>query len=173
MRRSWSGVTGRTGQALVEFALVIPLLFLLVVNVINFAGFFFAWITVANAARAGAQYAVMAGASVGAADEASAAQVYDLVTADMTTLLNRDSLVMRLCREKDDPPCSTYPGGSGSFSDPPADTRPEANLYVRGWVDVQYNYEPFIPLYQFPGLGIYLTLPPATLHRQAVMRMIQ
>ncbi len=36
------------GQSLVEFALVLPLLFLLIVNAINFGGFFYAWITVAG-----------------------------------------------------------------------------------------------------------------------------
>jgi hypothetical protein len=63
--------------------------------------------------------------------------------------------------------------GSGSFPDPAADARPEASLYVLGWVDVAYNYQPFIPLYKFPGLGIYVTLPPTTVHRRAVMRVLQ
>jgi len=44
----------RKGQALIEFILVLPILFLLILNLVNFGGFFYAWITVANAARAGA-----------------------------------------------------------------------------------------------------------------------
>src|SRR5258708_28280820 len=39
------------GHSLVEFALLLPLLFLLIVNAVNFGSFFFAWITVAHAAR--------------------------------------------------------------------------------------------------------------------------
>jgi Flp pilus assembly protein TadG len=162
----------RRGQTLVEFALVIPLLFLLFVNVVNFAGFFFAWITVANAARAGSQYAVLGGASVGAPEEPTATQIYNLVTQDVTSLINRQSLVVRLCRQSSSAlTCST--SGSGTFTNPPADTSTEANLYVRAWVDAHYNYVPLIPLYQFPGLGVYLTLPPTMVRRQAVMRMIQ
>ena len=53
------------GQALIEYALMLPFIFLLIVNLVNFGGLFFAWITVANAARAGADYAVLGGASVG------------------------------------------------------------------------------------------------------------
>ena len=52
-------VPHRKGQALVEFALIVPMVFLLAVNAVNFGGFIFAWITVANAARAGAQYIVL------------------------------------------------------------------------------------------------------------------
>ena len=54
------GVAKRSagGQALVESALVLPLLFLLVINVVNFGGMLYAWITVSNAARTGADYMV-------------------------------------------------------------------------------------------------------------------
>ena len=44
------------GQSLIECALVLPLLMLLIVNVVNFGAIFYAWISVANAARTGAQY---------------------------------------------------------------------------------------------------------------------
>src|SRR5689334_16870203 len=46
------------GQALIELALILPLLLLLIVNVVNFGGLLYAWITVSNAARAGAQYSI-------------------------------------------------------------------------------------------------------------------
>ena len=48
---------GRKGQALVELALVTPLIFYLIVLSINFAGWLNAWIQVGNAARAAANYA--------------------------------------------------------------------------------------------------------------------
>ena len=44
-----------SGQALIEFSLVLPLLLLLIVNVVNFGGLLYAWVTVSNAARTGAQ----------------------------------------------------------------------------------------------------------------------
>ena len=163
---------GRTGQSLVEFALVIPLLFLLFVNAVNFGGFLFAWITVATAARAGADYMVMAGATVQSPKPPSPSQVYNVVSADISSLLNRSSLAVRTCTNNNGAiNCAT--AGSGSFADPPADGRAEASLYVMAWVDVRYTYQPFIPLFKFPGLGINATLPPLTIHRQAVMRMLQ
>jgi hypothetical protein len=54
---------------------------------------------------------------------------------------------------------------------PPAD--PEPTTYVLATVDVTYTYQPPVPLWSFPNLGIRATLPPATLHRRGVMRMIQ
>jgi Flp pilus assembly protein TadG len=77
----------REGQALVEFALIIPLVFLLAVNAVNFGGFIFAWITVANAARDGAQYMIMSSASPGQPTPATLAQITALVTSDMTSLV--------------------------------------------------------------------------------------
>lgn len=162
----------RGGQTLVEFALVVPLLFLLVVNVVNFGAFFFGWITVANAARAGAQYWVMGGSSVGAPDPPSAAQIYTLVQNDISMLLNPGAVTIRACTSTNGTvECAST--GAATFSNPAADGRPEAPLYVMGWVDVDYNYQPLIPLWKFPALGIYMTLPPSRVHRQAVMRMIQ
>src|ERR1035437_3583550 len=64
-----------SGQAPIEFALILPLLFLMIVNVINSGGFLFAWITVSDAARTGVQYMVMGGATVTAPKAPAAAQV--------------------------------------------------------------------------------------------------
>ena len=72
---SSGGPARRAGQALVEFAVIVPLVFLLAVNAANFGGFLFAWITVANAARAGAQYMVMSSASPGSPTPVTSAQI--------------------------------------------------------------------------------------------------
>src|SRR5690348_8422207 len=56
---------GTEGQALVEFAAVVPLLFLLVVLAMNFGGLIGAWVAVANATRAAADYAILSGDSAG------------------------------------------------------------------------------------------------------------
>jgi hypothetical protein len=48
----------RRGQTLVEFALTLPILLMLMFGVIEFARIFQAWITLQNAARAAARYAV-------------------------------------------------------------------------------------------------------------------
>ena len=43
------------GQAMVEFALVLPLLALLLVVAIDFGRVFFGWVSLTNAARVGAK----------------------------------------------------------------------------------------------------------------------
>ena len=166
-------VTAEAGNALVEFGLILPLLFLLIVNAINFGGYLFAIISVANAARTGSQYAILAGASVTAPNPATATQVAGIITQDMSSLRNRSSLVVRVCTQPGGGSVTCTTSGSGSFSNPTADTRAEASLYVTAWVDVRYTYQPLIPLFNFFRLGIHATIPTSTIHRQAVMRMLQ
>src|SRR5437773_8866269 len=122
------------GQALIEFALVLPLLLVLIVNVVNFGSFFFAWITVANAARSGAQYMCLGGASVASASSLKAVtstQIYNLVSADIYTLENGTSLAVRSCTKKSGAAAVCAQTGSGTFTDPADDTRPEAPFFVR------------------------------------------
>ena len=158
---------GMQGEALIEFALVLPMIFLLIVNTINFGAFLFAWITIANGARAGVQYMVLAGATIGTPKPATAAQITTLITNDISSLLNRASLTVRVCTNNNGViACS----GSGTYV-PPAD--PEPGKYVLASVNVSYAYTPLVPLWDFPGLGIHATLPPTTIHRQASMRMLQ
>jgi len=165
--RATRGARSAEGHAIIEYALLLPLLFLLIVNTVNFGGFLFAWITVSNAARAGAQYEVLGGASPTAPTPATPTQVASLITNDISSLLNRASLQVRVCTNNNGTvACS----GNGSGTTP---SDPEPSSYVLTTVDVTYTYNPFIPLFSFPGLGIRATLPPTTIHRQAVMRMIQ
>jgi len=165
--RNKPGKPGSPGQSLVEFALILPLIFLLILNTVNFGGFLFAWITIANGARAGADYMTLSTASVGKPAAPTAAQVTTLVTSDVSSLLNRAGLVVRVCTNNNGTvACS----GSGSQT-PPAD--PEPSNYVLGSVDVTYTYQPFLSAWNFTSLGIYLTLPATKVHQRAVMRMLQ
>ena len=159
----------RRGQALVEFALIVPLLFLLIVNAVNFGGFLFAWITIASAARAGGEYWALGSVAVATPTPtpATAAQVTTLVTNDIASLLGRSSLVVRVCKNNNSVVTCT---GAGSLA-PPAD--PEPSTYILTTVDVTYTWQPPIPLWDFGGLGIHATLPPTSIHRRAVMRMLQ
>lgn len=155
------------GQSLVEFALVFPLIMLLIVNAINFGSFLYAWITIANAARAGAEYSLMGGAMASGPSTPTAAQVTALLTNDVLSLPNRASLQVRVCTVNNAAPVCT---GTGSGSTP---TDPEPANYVLTAVDVTYTYRPLIPLWDFPGLSIHATLPPTTIHRRAAMRRMQ
>jgi Flp pilus assembly protein TadG len=161
-KRMWQG-----GQSLVEFALVLPLLLLLVVNAVNFGTYLYALITIANAARAGAEYSLIGGAMSGAPSSPSAAMVTTLVTQDAVSLPNRASLQVRVCTNNNGTVVCAGPG-----TDTPA-ADPEAPLYVLTTVDVRYTYQPLIPLWSFPQLGIRATLPATAIHRRAVMRRMQ
>jgi hypothetical protein len=160
-------VTAVNGQALIEFALILPLVFLLIVNAVNFGSFLFAWITVANSARTGAQYMALGRAAVGTLTPATASQITALITSDTSSLLNRASLAVRLCKNNNGVQTCSGPGTYVA----PAD--PEPTKYVLASVDVTYTYRPLIPLWDFAGAGIHATLPPTTIHRRASMRMIQ
>ena len=155
------------GQALIEFILIFPLLFLLIINAANFGSFLFAWITVANAARAGTEYYALGSAAVATPTPATAAQVTTLVTNEISSLPDRSSLIVRVCRNNNG---TITCAGAGS-SVPPAD--PEPLTYISATVDVTYTYQPLFPLWDFAGLGIHATLLPTTIHRRAVMRMLQ
>jgi Flp pilus assembly protein TadG len=165
---------GSSGQALIEFALILPLLFLLIVNVINFGGFFYAWIVVSHAARTGAQYMSMGGAYVHGPVQPSAGSVQTLVTNDLVSLPNRSSAQVCVSRSRSvTVSCSS--GTAPSSAPPAADTAEgsPAITYEIGAVDVTYTYQPFIRLWDFSALGIHATLPTTTIHRQAQMRILQ
>lgn len=160
--------SGANGQALVEFALTVPLLFLLMVNAVNFGGWLYSWITVGNAARAGADYAALSGDSVDYPATPTAANVVSLVQSETSALPHWSSTnpTVTVCQKYIAAvnllhSTSACPAG---VTAPPDD--PEPTFYVILAVDVTYTYTPFIPL--FP----YATIPASTIHRRAVMRVL-
>jgi Flp pilus assembly protein TadG len=159
---------GDSGQSLIEYLLLLPLLLLLIVNVVNVGGFFFAWITIANAARAGADYQILGGASAGSLAPATGAQISTMISQDIAWLPNTASLSVNICQSN----AGKVSTLAGTCSSVPAD--PEAGSYVLTTTDVTYTYQPFIPAgFQFPNLKVYVTIPPTTVHRRAVMRSLQ
>lgn len=171
MRAKNGGPEPTAGQALIEFALVFPLLFLLIVNVVNFGQFLYAWITVANAARAGAQYMIMGGATVTSPAPATHGQVDALVRSDLVSLPNDAAAEVRVCTIQPSSTTCTGTGGKALTFEPDPDS--ETGLYGRGVVDVTYVYEPLIPLWSWPALNIRATLPPTTIRAQSAMRLLQ
>ena len=168
----------RGGQALVELAFIIPFILLIIANVVNFGGMFYAAITVSNAARNASQNFIYGSATIRNASTPTASQVWTLAEQDTFTLHNRNSIAIRVCLENrndpSDPTCSEQGPGAGTFTftNPPIDTRAEANAYLNGWVDVGYTYTPFIPLFEVPVVGIPLAPPPQTMIRQSLMRVL-
>jgi hypothetical protein len=102
------------GQALVEFALVLPLLLILIVNIVNFAGFFNAFVAVGNASRSAGDYTIMGSIAYSGTDasgnagptltapsdsgSAGAQLVANMLGTDMLALKNRSTINVRLCR---------------------------------------------------------------------------
>lgn len=150
------------GQALVEFALIVPLVFILAVNAINVGGFVFSWITVAGAARSGGNYMVMSKASTGGPTAATSTQVSSMVVDDTASLMNRSSIVVATCTNK-----TTASNACTTLTDP------EAPSFTLATVDVTYTYKPYISAFNFPGLSVTAYLPSGSVHRKVVMRMLQ
>ena len=121
------------GQSLIEFILVLPVVFLLIVNLVNFGAFFYAWITVSNAARAGADYAILGGTSAGSLATPSPAQVSAVIQNDILSLPNRASLAVNIC-QNDVGAMPAVKALTGTCSAIPAD--PEPTNYVLLTVDV-------------------------------------
>ena len=167
-------MSASSGASLVEFALLLPLILLLVVNVVNFGSFLYTWIAISNAARAGAQYMVLSSASVGFPRDAAAAQISTLVQNDLGALIG-GSATVNVCTNNNGVyhPVSAGAGACASANDTDGFSDPEPASYILATVDVSYTWLPPIPLWEFPRLHIHATLPTQTIHRAAVMRMIQ
>ena len=80
-RRTDKGQRGEKGQALVEFALLVPIFLLLLFAIVDFGMGFHSWITVTNSAREGARLGAVA---------ATEEQIIDRVH-DTATLINEDT----------------------------------------------------------------------------------
>ena len=182
MNRNCYRSRSSSGSSLIEFALILPMLCVLFLNAVNFGGFIFAWITLANGARSGADYMVTGAQSIGSPAPPSVAQITTVVTADVYSLLNRGTAVVNACMHSPSDSASAWTWNvsgtacTSGYSAPTAESdtdRPEAYLYTTGWVDVNYTYQPFIAAGKiFPGLGLYITLPSnLVIHRRAIMRL--
>jgi Flp pilus assembly protein TadG len=164
----------RQGQALVEFCLIFPLLFLLVVNVVNFGAFLYDWISVANATRAGSQYWITGDATFTAPSAPGETAVAAVVRADLAALPNGSTALVKACTFYNPTNGSVTPtcvGDTFTTAAPPTD--PEFATSVSATLDVKFTYNPIIPLWGFPKLGIVATLPSTVIQRQVVMRVLQ
>lgn len=171
-------ISSCSGQSLLEFAILFPLMFLLIVNVVNFGGLLYACIAVSNAARTGAAYMTLGPASAGGPILPSVATVQAVVNADLASLPNAGSATVTLRNNN-----------NGAVQSPEtllaSQADPEPATSVLGTVQVQYTYCPFIPSWDFTALNIHSTLPKCTfsggkvsgggtkVSRTAVMRMLQ
>jgi Flp pilus assembly protein TadG len=78
---------GTRGQSLVEFALILPVLLILMLGTIDFGRVYFAYVSVTNAARNGAQYASFSSEAAADSDgirNAALADTVELVNTSPT-----------------------------------------------------------------------------------------
>ncbi len=80
-RRTENGQRGEKGQALVEFALLVPIFLILLFAIVDFGMGFHSWITVTNSAREGARLGAVSGTTL---------QIETRVR-DTATLINEDT----------------------------------------------------------------------------------
>jgi Flp pilus assembly protein TadG len=179
-RNSSDPVQGSEGQALIEFALVVPLLFLLIFNAVNFGGFLYSWITVSNAARAGGQYAAMGAAYASYPTAATLNDIQTLIQNETSSLPGASATnpAITVCENQNGtavtyPP--TNPPTACTSTAPPQD--PEtitgltgASTYTTVAIDVTYTYTPFIGAFSSGLVGI--VSPPTSVHRRTVMRVL-
>lgn len=156
------------GQALIEFAFMMPVIFFMLIIAINYGGLFYAWITCANAARAGAQYAVLGHASAGSPSTPSSSAIQKLITGsggDTSSLPSNVSI----CITKTGTASTCY---GPAFTPPALPADPEASTYSLVAIDIKYTYSPFWGSFTFPGLGISLPTMPTTIQMRTVMRVL-
>ncbi len=140
---------GEKGQALVEFALLVPIFLILLFAIVDFGMGFHSWITVTNSAREGARLGAVQGTT---------AQIVVRVQ-DTSDLIDEDTQM-------------TVTVGCGPSSDPPptgtCPSQPGESVVVR----VDYDYDLITPL---ASLVAFLTGdiigPTLTLSSTAEMRL--
>ena len=140
---------GEKGQALVEFALLVPIFLILLFAIVDFGMGFHSWITVTNSAREGAR--------IGAV-QASTAEIEARVKAT-SDLINEDANM-------------TVTVGCGPSSDPPptgtCPSQPGESVVVR----VDYDYDLITPLASLVAFLSGDTIGPTlTLTSTAEMRL--
>lgn len=174
------------GQALVELAVAIPMIFLLIALAFNFGTWLYGWVAVGNATRAVGDYAILSGSSAGLPPTATSSGLQALINSDLTYLPNTSSSNPNVCVQKNNNGTITKmfevpSGASGAcaaantaYGSAPVD--PEAKVtggtltYPSVTVDITYTFTPF-----FLGskiLGLPLTVLPTTIHRRTVMRVL-
>jgi hypothetical protein len=165
----------RSGQSLVEIALMMPLLLLLIGYAIDFGYFFIVAANITSAARNAAEYSVQGfqsptrSALAVAGPLTNVASVSAGALGDIAGLVNASTLTtFQVCSRSLGisgllANCSTY-GAAGAVYVPAAD--PEAPTFILHRVDVTYTVQPPVPM-SFFGISL---LPSMQFHRQVSMR---
>jgi Flp pilus assembly protein TadG len=172
-----------SGQALLETALVLPLLLALVFNCINFGYFFLVALNLSAAPRSGVEYSILGQATPGSIIEPATALVSTLTTADLTGALNTGATTpVQVCSKTPRAGALVNPGAANQtakcdqFNSSPSyapASDPESPAFVLQRVDVTYSFKPIIPGAPF-GIALMTaaicSAGTCKFHRQVSMR---
>ena len=140
LRGKWASRVRERGQALIEFALVVPIFLILVFGIVDFGMGLKAWITITNAAREGARVgAIHASAGTGGTFASPTACSGVDEDADPATVASR-GCTTAAALEKD----QVMLGVDGAD---PTGLNPGGSVKVK----VTYDYEYITPLGNFIG----------------------
>jgi len=179
-----------SGQALIETALILPILLTVVLNAVNFAFFFLVALNITSSSRTSGIYSIMGGATPASMALPSSTVVSDLAKQDLTGALYTPSTSNTGVNV-----CSSTVGTSGTGASTvttctstgvgagyptSADADPEAPSFLMGRVDVAYRFTPPVPLTPFNALLLLATncsssggTVTCTFYRHIVMREMQ
>jgi Flp pilus assembly protein TadG len=155
-----------SGQALVETALILPLLMIIVLNAVNFAYFFLVALNITSSSHTSGIYSIMGNATPGAGilpqagPQTTTTTVSYLAYQDLTGAVYTPSTsntgvnvcsstvgVLNAGTKNMEASCTSY-GINGGFPSS-ADADPEAPAFLLGRVDVAYQFNPPVPLTPF------------------------
>jgi Flp pilus assembly protein TadG len=161
------------GQGLIEAAVILPFLFLLLFNAINFAYYFYVALNLAQAPRDAVEYSIQGFQTVASLNLANATSVSTVIYANLTGLPSASNTPTQVCTLANGVDSTTHKANctlfpAGSTTSWAIDADPEPGKFVLNRVDVQYTVQPLIAGSPF---GIKL-LPSLTFHRQVSMRAI-
>src|SRR5579863_1393684 len=201
MRKS-KRLRGCSGQALIETALILPLLLMVVLNAVNFGYFYLMALNITASSRSSGIYSIMGGATPAALPLPNAGPVTTttsvsyLAYQDLTGAVYSPSTSntgVQVCSTSVGAvinpgtttmhtPCTSF--GIGSF--PASDVDPELNLgktapaFLLNRVDVAYQFSPIIPLAPFnimalatPACSSSAGTVTCTFYRHVEMREMQ
>ena len=187
---------GKSGQALIETAIMMPILLLMLINAVNVGYFFLVVLNITAAPRSGALYSIIGPSTPAAtaypvAGGSATNTVSYLTQQDLTGAVYNPAAnaTIQVCSQVNGTSgtgsavtskCMTCTGGTcgavntgGSGQVPDAD--PEAPTFVLHRVDVAYTFSPLIPGWPF-NLALLSTSicnsggTSCTFHRFAEMR---
>ena len=180
-----------SGQALIETALILPLVMLLVLNIINFGYFFLVALNLTASPRSAVEYAILGFQTPGSqslpkdvpVSYLSGQDLYGAISSPSSVSIQVCSSTLGVsgspqtancapCTLASDMSATCSTGGAGS---PAPSSDPESPSFVLDRVDVDYSFHPIIPGTPF-GLALlpFCSSSGGTVtcrfHRQVSMR---